>query len=526
MPTHANAEHDQQPQHEGSMQPQIIEPSLERLMGKETSLSTQKQKVPDGTLVAASPERILGKKVPKMSQHTVQAGEGLWTIAKKYNPLTPVTEIAQLVQKIVELNKLGSVKALIAPGQILKVPSKINVNNKKQTSFKVNPKLEENIRALEQKMMGQQPDHTRVFQPPVFEGKPSSKNKDIPKTTSEKQKTTTQKNTSLDWLKYLKQGKISDKNLLAKIKANRNNIPDHSKKLSYEKTKTYAGYYYGGSSKGKPSAAKANQAKNVVWEELVKEGGYESINAYDGEIFTWGKGFAATGQLPLVLSDLLSDASIAKKFSDVGMALTNNILNLVDVNSGVIYQGNAAYQQIRVSKTLLSFFINIGQKTEDRQKLIDAQYNVIMGNAGNIPSFVYDEKKKAYKNSWNDNGVRLASHLAHWLPAGAWKYPSEYVKSKGDHLKIIQAFCLTLYKTMGGAIVYKHKNRYVFNVNYKGGLHVIPTITAIANGVGINAVKKVCTTPITFKNALDEDTYKNHILLPQGGSCYTIPVTI
>ena len=148
-------------------------------MGKATSQPKQAQEVPYGTLLAASPERILGKKAPKISQHTVQAGEGLWTIAKKYNPLAPVTEIARLVQKIVELNKLGSVKALIAPGQVLQVPSTVNLGNKKQAPQKVSPKInskvKDKLRALELKMMGQQPDNTKVRQPPIFEGKKVNK---------------------------------------------------------------------------------------------------------------------------------------------------------------------------------------------------------------------------------------------------------------------------------------------------------------------------------------------------------------
>ncbi len=179
MSSQANAEHDPQQQHEGSTPPRIVEPSLERLMGKETSWPTQKQQLPYGALVAASPERILGKKAPKISEHTVQAGEGLWTIAKKYNPLAPITEIALLVQKIVELNNLGSVKALIAPGQMLKVPSTVNLGNQKpppqKTSPKIDSKVNGKLRALELKMMEQKADNTKVYQPPIFEGKKVNK---------------------------------------------------------------------------------------------------------------------------------------------------------------------------------------------------------------------------------------------------------------------------------------------------------------------------------------------------------------
>ena len=232
MSTQTNTEHNSQHQYDVTGQPQIIEPSLERLMGKETALPTQEQEVPYGTLAAASPEQILRKKAPKISQHTVQAGEGLWSIAKKYNPLASVTEIAQLVQKIVKLNNLGSAKALIAPGQTLKVPSTINAINKKQTSKKVSvnviPKINDKLRVLEQKMMGQQPDRTRVFQRPVFEGKQAKKENTNP-TTVKAQATKKQQN------KKTKNGSVILANLMKKSKLTSKEIAIARKLIEQEK---------------------------------------------------------------------------------------------------------------------------------------------------------------------------------------------------------------------------------------------------------------------------------------------------
>ncbi|HAS43463.1 MAG TPA: hypothetical protein DCS93_23485 [Microscillaceae bacterium] len=109
-----------------------------------------------------------------ITQHTVEPGEGLWTIAKKHNPKASGSEISQLVLKIVELNKLENMNALIAPGQILKVPTTTKINNQKspkKTAIEPDPKLEENMRTFEAKMMEQKPDNTRVHQPPIFKGK-------------------------------------------------------------------------------------------------------------------------------------------------------------------------------------------------------------------------------------------------------------------------------------------------------------------------------------------------------------------
>jgi len=437
------------------------------------------------------------------------------------------------------LNKLGSAKALITPGQILKVPATISVNNKKQTSFKVNPKLEENIRALEQKMMGQRPDHTRIFQPPVFEGKPASKNKNTPKTTSGKQKTTTQKgtSTSLNWLKYIKQGKVIDKNLLKSIESARKKIPNHSKKLMPTSVGFGGHVYYGTPKQGKPdpiptslkgSSSIKDKAQKAVWKELEKEGGTSSINTYDDQIFTWGRGFSGKTFLKGILQDLLSsNASIKEKFTSVGVGVdANNNIMVVDTKSGNITSGNAALYLIRSDTRLMSFFIEVGENKSTKQASADAQWKVISKNAGNIPDFVYDAKTNKYKDKWSDDAVALCAHFEHWLPAGGWRvFRSSYERTKGDLLEIIKVF-----SSLIGESPYA---QHIVGKNQKSGTYLacggtfpfINYIIKFANGKGFSVLQSKWTlVKGNIQEALKNNKNQGLLFIPYNGKHYSIKI--
>lgn len=135
-----------------------------------------------------------------------------------------------------------------------------------------------------------------------------------------------------------------------------------------------------------------------------------------------------------------------------------------------------------------------------------------MSNAGKIPDFVFDTKNNKYKGGWNDNSVKLASHLGHWFPAGGWRLGHSFYKSSnGDILKIVQAFCLTLQKkTM---IVNLKNERYIWEVlKYTAIYHFAHKVTA--NGIAMKEIKKVCPVPLDENTAKTDSKYKNHILLP------------
>ena len=337
-------------------------------------------------------------------------------------------------------------------------------------------------------------------------------------------KETTKKNVSNDWTDYISESdkKVKDEEVIKAIITNRKAVKNHSDKLRA----TGKGYIYGGDKKGMPSTSKANKAQVAVWEELAGEGGYESINTWDGEIFTWGKGFAAGGQLPAVLEKLMGDASMKQKFQNVGITQINKVIYVVDEKNGEILEGTAGYKHIAASPKLLHFFIELGKDKDDRQKIVDAQYEVVMSKAGKIPDFVIDTAKNEYKGGWDDSAVKLASHLSHWLPAGGWNLGKSFYKSSdGDILKIVQAFCLTLQKKT--RIVNLKNERYIWEVlKYTAVVHLDHKITA--GGIGMKAVKKECPAAIDANVAKTDDKYKNHILLPVEGAkkYFTIKKTI
>ena len=326
------------------------------------------------------------------------------------------------------------------------------------------------------------------------------------------------------WLSYItgEEKKIDDKKILKTILKYRNDVPDHSDKLKAQKK----GYSYGGSQEGKPSSSKANKAQMAAWQELAGEGGYESINTWDGEVFTWGKGFAAGGQLPAVLEKLLADSGIKQKFNNVGITQIEKVIYVVDTSTGNILKGTAGYKHIAATSKLLHFFIELGENKKDRQKIIDAQYDVVMSKAGKIPDYVIDAKANKYKGGWNDNAVKLASHLSHWLPAGGWNNGNAFYKSSdGDILKIVQAFCLTLQKITD--IVNLKSERYIWEeLKYTAVFHLEHKNTA--GGIGMKAVKQECPNAIGANKAKTDDKYKNYILLPvnKATEYYVIKKTI
>lgn len=326
------------------------------------------------------------------------------------------------------------------------------------------------------------------------------------------------------WISYIKgeKKKINDKKILKTILKSRNVIADHSKKLKAQKK----GSFYGGSQEGTPSSSKANKAQIAAWEELAGEGGYESINTWDGEIFTWGKGFAAGGQLPAVIEKLLADSAINQKFQKVGITQIEKVIYVVDTSTGKILVGTEGYKHIAATPKLLHFFIELGENKKDRPKIVDAQYEVVMSKAGKIPDFVIDTKANKYKGGWNDDAVKLASHLTHWLPAGGWNIGKAFYKSSdGNILKIVQAFCLTLQKNT--SIVNLKSERYIWEtLKYTAVAHLEHKITG--GGIGMKAVKQECPTAIGANKAKTEEKYKNHILLPveKATKYYVIKKTI
>ena len=174
----------------------------------------------------------------------------------------------------------------------------------------------------------------------------------------------------------------------------------------------------------------------------MSEGSFSSINTYDGEVFTWGRGFAATGQLGQVFKELFKiDAKYQQLFRNVGIDFVDGRLRVLD-NAGKLHidknkkKGMDASEAIRSNTQLQSFFIELAEKKEFREDVAKAQYRVVMKNAGKWPSYIADKAANKFADSWSKESIEMISHLSHWIPSGSWKKVS-YEDTKGDILKVM-----------------------------------------------------------------------------------------
>jgi hypothetical protein len=287
---------------------------------------------------------------------------------------------------------------------------------------------------------------------------------------------TTGCNTS-DWPALYKKAKAAKKVyqdvcIADKIKANRAKVVDLSSKVKY-------GMYSGKNPVDDknnllyPDDAEKEKSKikrkiiEIIWRELSNEGGVSSINIYDGEIFTWGKGFSGKAHVNHVIKNMETiNKDYTARFLGMGIYYDGNgAILVVNTNEGNDYgkvaSGPAALSLISSNKQLLSFFIDLGENKNSAQDTMDAQWEVIKNISGSIPDYTHDGIE-SYKDNWSDGTVALVAHLSHWLPAATWNN-SSYKDTKGDALKIVIQFIKLLYM-----ITHKGSN-YVIRMS-SGGL--------------------------------------------------------
>jgi hypothetical protein len=238
------------------------------------------------------------------------------------------------------------------------------------------------------------------------------------------------------------------------IGLNRMSIPNHADKLIPQKN---GGYMYAGKFNVKPSGVKDKlddtedieaRINTVLWKELGSEGGVSSINTYDNQKVTWGKGMGAKGLLPETLNTLFAtNPEIKNMFLDAGIALNGHTWRVVNTQDGLIYTGDAALQIIQSDTQLLSLLIEIGENEKYNQASVEAQWKTVRKNAGKVPDYVYDKTANRYKSFWSDEAVALVAHLAHWLPGTSWQFNS-YESTQGDILAIALLFGQIYAKTL------------------------------------------------------------------------------
>ncbi|MCC6463581.1 MAG: hypothetical protein IT260_24135, partial [Saprospiraceae bacterium] len=305
--------------------------------------------------------------------------------------------------------------------------------------------------------------------------------------------------------------------IAALIEKNRMAIADHAAKLASVK----GGYMYLGTNPGLPSNLQETdkdktgrieyKASQIVWKEVGSEGGTSSINTYDDQVVTWGKGFSgAAGSMQEALGNLFAaDAGIKSMFRAAGVALNGRDWVVVDTASAKIATQGAALKIIQQDKRLLSLLIEVAENDQYKQKALDAQWKTITAHAGKVPDYVFDKAGNKYADEWSDGAVAFAAHMSHWLPGYGWEYQKQGFKdTKGNVLKMV----LQVGKKMGSPLAntatfisqtpYNPLGAEHFGVFGKGGS---------AQGNGLTALKDNSTLLATGRAAIElEPGLANH----------------
>ncbi len=318
-----------------------------------------------------------------------------------------------------------------------------------------------------------------------------------------------------DWTADLDMSKALDKTIIDEIEKNRNAINISTGLVAHKK-----GYYY---YPDKAISENDNPSKNkneknpfmkklyqTVWDELKLEGSISSINSYDDQLVTWGKGISGKSYMADVIKDLGAKSTIKQQFLDVGIYYNSDGIILVDtnadnygmvlgrvekeVNKKKIYE-YPALEIIQKDKRLLSFLINLSEHADTRADVLDAQWNNVLKHAGKIPSYVYDlqsgtedygEDKGKFLDNWNEQSVAFAAHLSHWLYSGSWEISSNsYKNTLGEPSKILIQFVKYISssvkkKLSNGATVFQFDNAYDRHIDHIGAAGKTKTAGQIA----------------------------------------------
>jgi hypothetical protein len=248
-----------------------------------------------------------------------------------------------------------------------------------------------------------------------------------------------------------------DEETFKKIEANRNAINDRTDTQTYGKgpgntlTKSGNGHMYTGKNLYDApvtgSSKQDSEVKTSINTELKREGGYSSINTWDGQVFTYGRGFATGGGLVKLLKIILAkDPKYKNIFLQVGIGIKGNDIVVIGSDRKVTANDESkkaytASKLIRSDTRLQSFFMELGEKKEYGQDVADAQVQLLQtSGAFNYPSYVIDTENNTYKDSWNASSVRLMAHLKHWAPGGANWNTTDYSDTKGDLMQVLYKY--------------------------------------------------------------------------------------
>lgn len=176
----------------------------------------------------------------------------------------------------------------------------------------------------------------------------------------------------------------------------------------------------GQDTKGKISRSRANE---LAWEEVRTEGSSGSINTYDSQWLTVGRGFGvASGQGKDVLVNLFaSDPGFRQGMLHVGFSVENGTPVAVDPASGTLLSGTDALIHITRDQGVLSQYASMAESPEHIQNVVDAQWQVVRTHAAAVPDVVL-QGNDAGSQPWDPQAIQFAIHANHFATgACSWK---------------------------------------------------------------------------------------------------------
>ena len=247
----------------------------------------------------------------------------------------------------------------------------------------------------------------------------------------------------------------SDKDF-ERIKANRSGVNDRTNKGTYKDTLfkySKTGYAYSDKSKdvevdivGDEGIEK--KVNTIIYNTISREGSFSAVNTWDGQIFSWGKGWASNGGgLPKLMLELFKiNPDYIDIFRNVGIDVEAGYFRILDDTGKLLADDPKATKDkylaseyIRKSTQIQSFFIEFGEKEAYRKDLAKANYNLMLKGAGKLPSYVIDKKGDKYADGWNESSVKTLAYLSHWLSAGSWA-SVDYSSTKGIQQLILDKY--------------------------------------------------------------------------------------
>jgi hypothetical protein len=164
-----------------------------------------------------------------------------------------------------------------------------------------------------------------------------------------------------------------------------------------------------------PTGAAAGSLDAEIWRELDAEGSASSINTYDDQVLTWGKGWSALSTLPgIVDAFFAADPGARDELMEAGFThrAAEGKWLFVDVGHGWVLEGNEALQAFRADRRFVGLLAHVAEDPAHQQGMVDAQAQALRtgGRAGDVPADI----RAAWPATWSTNAVRFGAHCVHW----------------------------------------------------------------------------------------------------------------